>query len=383
MPKKPKPPSLSKRVEVLEQRHERITSSLVVHRSHIGGCEVNASRMYTMLGELAKRLDALEDEGAGVHATLDSLISWRAKAADRLDTLQRDMQERVAAADDRYDGLGGYVDGMEVRLRAIENLLTNPTGNMQGRLDALEQAKKQTDEQLHTLDLEQKFLLRVWCAPKPKRWYQRGPSLHDLWQRVRDWFRSLPEPESTYNADVPMTKGAKLVKVGWSESDGTKGERYTWTAIDDNAVVSAINTNGETFVSPEPPKATGRLCKLCQRPIYTDESSYIAADDTITHISCLSKPCPTCHDTDPLCMSVGAPHGNNDPIQPSVIFYEGGAAKIADATAEVNRLAREIAENELAWFDAVNAGGEVLNYRVKFTKLAAEYVAAKKREGEQ
>jgi hypothetical protein len=52
--------------------------------------------------------------------------------------------------------------------------------------------------------------------------------------------------------------------------------------------------------------------------------------------------CPTCHNSDPLCTSVGAPHGaKNIGEEKAAVAWEIAQLE-KNATAEVNRLARRL-----------------------------------------
>jgi hypothetical protein len=44
------------------------------------------------------------------------------------------------------------------------------------------------------------------------------------------------------------------------------------------------------FYETPAPQGTGRVCSVCQRAVMTNDSTYIDASDTITHLQCLNKP---------------------------------------------------------------------------------------------
>jgi hypothetical protein len=315
-------PKQSKRIASIEHDVRNIGVSLdwwedehEKRYKRLCGVEDGAAQQYLMLGQLAKRVD---DAKAYAVSGLQAHDKQVYDLAARLDTLQRDMQERVAAMDDRYNGLSGFVD-------------------------TLAEWRDADLQRIRALELTQDAMIQ----PKPAPWYTRAwQSLCGFGRFLRDAYREEVEELPDFNVTHPMTKGAKLVKVGWSESDGTKGERYTWTAIDDNAV-SAINTNGETQPCP-----TDSVCADLQTVHLCNPTEFKAWQEFSSTWNC-----PTCHDTDPLCTSVGAPHG---------------AGK---TSAE---LAVEIADLELTFAGCWGVDIDTID---KSERLLNEYREAKKREG--
>jgi hypothetical protein len=330
---------------------------------------------YALLGQLAKRVDQVHGEANCLLVAGECQLAINREVGKRLDTLQRDMQERVAAMDDRYNGLGGAVDDLIKRadaLNARQDLLADTLKKI-GKLDA------DIDEcvrlRLEALEATQDAMIQ----PKPAPWYTRAwQSLCGFGRFLRDAYREEVAELPDFNVTHPMTKGKSEVqcwRAGCTNRADESGVYCQEHGIADEKLwgrddtVSAINTNGETQPCP-----TDSVCADLQTVHICNPTEFKAWQQ----FTSTWTPCPTCHDTDPLCTSVGAPHGNNDPIQPSVIFYEGGAAKPADATAEVNRLAREICD----LVDALNNVTARHDFDWgDYHRMMAEYREAKRWEG--